>query len=253
MHSPSLEWRRPFRQLPQTGVAAVVLLGLCFAFMRALAVLGPQPLRPLLPLSFALMAATPWLFLRHEGRRQIGIVHANSKISYVWAAVAGALLAVTCGAIGSLLFSTTQDNWFVSIARSFQQSFDTTGKSTLFLFVVFTTPALIFSPLGEEIFFRGMLQRSLEESLPRNASTYIECAAFATVHLCHHGLHWTDNKLSILLPSGLLWMALMFLAAQLFAYWRRVTISIFPSIVSHVAFNAAMSIYIFSFVWDKVG
>lgn len=174
-------------------------------------------------------------------------------MSYAWAAATGALLALTCGAIGSLLFSTTQDNWFVSIAQNFQRSFDTTGKSTVFLFAVFSTPALIFSPLGEEIFFRGVLQRSLEESLPGNAGTYIECGAFAAVHLCHHGLYWTDNTLSVLLPSGLLWMALMFLAARLFAHWRKTTASVFPSVVSHIAFNAAMSIYIFGFVWGKLG
>lgn len=230
----------------------IVLLGVCFAFMRAFGVLGPQQLRPLLPLSFVLMAATPWLFLQQGGRRQIGLVHAKSKMSYVWAATTGTLLALTCGAIGSLLFGTTQENWFISIAQSFQRSFDTAGKSTLFLFVVFTTPALIFSPLGEEIFFRGILQRSLEESLPRNTSTYLECGAFAVVHLCHHGLHWTDNKLSILLPSGLLWMVLMFLAARLFVFWRRVTASIFPAVVSHMAFNLAMSIYIFSFIWEQI-
>ena len=252
MHSHGLEWRRPFRQLPQSGVAAVIFLAVCFAFMRAFSVLGPEQLRPLLPLSFALMAVTPWLLLRHRGRRQIGIVHATSKMSYVWAAATGAFLALTCGAMGSLLFGTTQDNWFVSIAQNFQRSFDTAGKSTLFLFAVFTTPALIFSPIGEEIFFRGILQRSLNESLSWNTSTHIECMAFATVHLCHHGLHWTENKHSILLPSGLLWVALMFLVARLFAHWRRVTASVFPSIVSHMAFNAAMSVYIFSFIWEKL-
>ncbi len=198
------------------------------------------------------MVATPWLFFNQDGRRQIGVVRATSKKSYVPAAATGAVLALVCGVIGSRVYGATQDNWFVSIAQAFYRSFDTTGKSTLLLFVVFTVPAIIFSPLGEETFFRGVLQRSLESSLPRNTSTYIECGAFATVHLCHHGLHWADNKLSLLLPSGLLWMLLMFLAARLFAHWRSATQSIYPSIVSHMAFNAAMSIYIFMFVWEKL-
>lgn len=252
MHANRLEWRGIFRQFPRAGIAAVVVLGVCFAFMRAFGVLGPQYLRPLLPLSFVLMAATPWLFLDRGGRRQIGIVYANSRLTYAWATVTGALLAVACGVIGSRLFGATQDNWFVSIALNFQRSFDTTGNSTLLLFVLFTTPALIFSPLGEEIFFRGMLQRSLEEALPKDISTYLECGAFAVVHLCHHGLRWSGNKPSLLLPSALLWMALMFFAARLFAHWRTIAASIFPAVVSHIAFNATMCIYIFIFVWGRL-
>lgn len=250
--APMLQWRWPFHQRPKTGLAAVILLGVCFAFMRAFGVLGPQPLRPLLPLSFVLMAAAPWLLLRHDGRRQIGIVRACSRTSYAWAAVTGAVLALTCGVIGALLFGATQDNWFVSIARNFQQSFDTVGKPGLLLFAAFAIPALIFSPFGEEIFFRGLLQRSLEEWLPERVSTYIECGAFAAVHLCHHGLYWAGNGLSILLPSALLWVALMFLAARLFAHWRKVSASIGPAIVSHMAFNAAMSIFIFTLVWENL-
>jgi uncharacterized protein len=255
MHSNPLAWRHSFRSFPQLAVAAVILLGLGFALMRAFgalgSVFGSPSLRALLPLSFVLMAITPWLFLSARGRQQIGLARANSAMIYVWAAATGALLALACGVIGSVLFGTTQEHWFVSAAQNFQQSFNTQGKSTLLLFLVFTLPALTFSPVGEEIFFRGLLQRSLEETLPENASTTLECAAFAVVHLCHHGLFWSNGQLSVLWPSALLWVAFMFVAARLFAHWRKTSGSVFPAMVSHMAFNAVMSVYIFSVIWGK--
>jgi uncharacterized protein len=40
---------------------------------------------------------------------------------------------------------------------------------------------VLFSPIGEEIFFRGVLQRALEQRFSVNTSTSIECAAFGLV------------------------------------------------------------------------
>jgi membrane protease YdiL (CAAX protease family) len=111
---------------------------------------------------------------------------------------------------------------------------------------VFTGPAVLFSPIGEEIFFRGVLQRTLEGPLSGPLATRLECGAFAIVHLCHHGLHWEGAALALWLPSGLIWVALMYAAAQLFAHWRKQAGSVFPAIVSHMAFNAAMGVYIFA-------
>jgi len=64
-----------------------------------------------------------------------------------------------------VLFGTSQNNWFISVANNYVNTLDTTGFSTARLHLTFTLPAVIFSPIGEEIFFRGVLQRTLEEYL----------------------------------------------------------------------------------------
>jgi membrane protease YdiL (CAAX protease family) len=123
------------------------------------------------------------------------------------------------------------------------------GKSTFLLFAVFTVPSMIFSPIGEEFFFRALLQRSLEDFTSRSLATVCECSVFAIVHLCHHGLYRTSMGFSFWMPSSIIWAALMFLAGYLFAYFRNTSDSIFPAVVCHMAFNATMGVYIFSVLW----
>ena len=215
MISRSLQWRKWIARCPTCGLYLVALLAACFSLMRAVAVFGPPQLQVLLPLSFTLMAITPWIVLSRFGRDQIGLRRAR----------------------------------FVTIARNFGRSFDTGGKSTFLLFAVFTVPSMIFSPIGEEFFFRALLQRSLEDFTSRSLATVCECSVFAIVHLCHHGLYRTSMGFSFWMPSSIIWAALMFLAGYLFAYFRNTSDSIFPAVVCHMAFNATMGVYIFSVLW----
>jgi len=232
----------------KTALLIVLLLTMVFGAMRVLGVLGPSYLRPLLPLGFCLMAAMPWMLLKPEGRRQIGLTQASGF--YLPALAMGAAAALICFGVGILLFGSTRDNWFVTIGNSYRSIMDTSHFSIAMLHAVFTVPALIFSPIGEEIFFRGLLQRTLEEHFDIQASTILECAAFGLVHLCHHGLLRTAAGIVLLPASGALWVALMFLTALLFARIRKRTGSIYPSMASHAAFNLTMNIVIFSTLWQ---
>jgi membrane protease YdiL (CAAX protease family) len=203
----------------------------------------------MLPLGFVLMSAVPWVFLNTEGRRQIGLRPPSSSLQYAPAVLGGAAAAIVCFAFGMMLFGDGSDNWFISVASNYRSTMDTSRFSTAKLYFIFTIPALLFSPIGEEIFFRGMLQRSLEERLSVNASTSIECAAFGIVHLCHHGLALGAAGLTIRPVSGALWVVLMFLVALMFSLIRQRSGSLFPAMASHAAFNATMNSVIFSFLW----
>ena len=76
------------------------------------------------------------------------------------------------------------------------------------LFWFLTIPALIFSPLGEEIFFRGFLQQIAEERWNHRTGVIVDAGWFALVHLFHHGVLRIDGQIRILPLSGLIWMAL---------------------------------------------
>jgi membrane protease YdiL (CAAX protease family) len=234
-------WRR---MLP-----AVLLLAVLFAAMRFEGMLGPSSLRPLLPASFILMMLAPWLLLNRDGRRDIGL---RAPASWWWvvpAVLAGALAALACFALGMVFFGPRPDNWFVTVAASYRGMMDTSRFSMPMLYLVFTAPALLFSPIGEEIFFRGLLQRALESRCSRPASTVLECAAFGLVHLCHHGLFYGATGLALRPVSGVSWVALMFLTALLLATLRQRTGSLFPAMAAHAAFNATMNGVIFAFLW----
>jgi membrane protease YdiL (CAAX protease family) len=137
----------------------------------------------------------------------------------------------------------------MTVAASYRGMMDTSTFSTLMLHLVFTLPALLFSPIGEEIFFRGILQRALEQRCSARISTALECAAFGVVHLFHHGLVPGAAGWSIRLLSGALWVMVMCLTAVLFATLRQRSGSLFPAMAAHAAFNAAMNAIIFGFLW----
>lgn len=242
----------PFRPRisPAAALWGMVGLGLLFAAMRVVGTLGPAAWRALLPLSFVLMVITPWVLLSKDGRAQIGLkAPSRPLISYGWALAYGISAATACFLLGLALFGTTADNWFVSVAASYQRAMNTTGFSLPMLHLAFTLPAALFSPIGEEIFFRGLLQRTLEMRLSERASTAWECGAFGVVHLCHHGLFWGSTGLGVHVLSGAIWVGLMAATAWGFAVIRKRSGSVFPAVVAHAAFNVGMNVGIFGALW----
>jgi membrane protease YdiL (CAAX protease family) len=231
------------------NVAMLMGLTAVFAAARAIGIMGPAAWRWLLPAGFVLMALTPWLLLDAEQRRKMGLAPSVHPGWFAWAVAGGALAAWLCFAAGYSIFGTGPDNWYVSIGNNYRRTMNTSGFSLLMLHLVFTVPALIFSPLGEELFFRGVLQQALERRLPRSGATAIECGLFAVVHLCHHGLFWSPAGLDWLPLSAALWMVLMFGTAWLFSALRARSASIYPAILAHMVFNLTMNSLIFGFLW----
>ena len=234
---------------PASSLIFITVLVIGFSVMRATGALGPSSLRWLMPLSFCLMAILPWVLLTHEGRRQIGLQKPESFSFYLLAIIAGAGAALFCFALGYLLFGTAVDNWFMNIGNSYKAMMDTSAMSFWMLSLIFTIPAIMFSPIGEEIFYRGQLQKTLEQKFSINISTVIECALFALVHQVHHGIIKTASGLTFLPVSGVIWFVLMFLVAWMFASLRSKSGSIFVAILAHIIFNVTMNTTIFLFLW----
>ena len=109
-----------------------------------------------------------------------------------------------------------------------------------------------FNPIGEEIFFRGYFQRSLETKFSETSSTLIEASWFGGAHLIHHGIVFTTAGIGFLPLSGALWFLLMVGVSCIFAWLRKRHDSIFPAILAHSAFNAVMNTFIFAYLWKLV-
>lgn len=235
--------------IPLTSIVVITILVLIFSSMRATGALGPSNLRWLLPLSFCLMAILPWLLLTADGRLQIGLKKPSFASAYIMAIGFGAGSALLCFVLGIILFGNTNDNWFVNIGNNYKTMMDTSHLSFLMLNLIFTLPAIIFSPVGEEIFYRGVLQKTLEQKLSVITSTIIECSLFSIIHLVHHGIIKTATGLTFLPVSGLLWMLQMFFVALMFSWLRAKTGSIYIAILAHMVFNLTMNFTIFLFLW----
>ena len=234
---------------PTLSILLIALLAILFWGMRATGFFGPAQLGWLLPLGFCIMAVLPWILLTANGRRQIGLQKPASSRFYLIAILSGIGAAVICFLLGYLLFGQTIDNWFVSIGDNYKSRMDTSGMSFWMLSLIFTLPAILFSPVGEEIFFRGMLQKTLEQKWSVAASTVVECSLFSVIHLIHHGILQTATGFSFLPVSGALWVMQMFLVSLMFAWLRMKSGSIFIAIVAHMIFNITMNTTIFLFLW----
>jgi uncharacterized protein len=247
-HTPGLI--KPFRiALLRQAIVWALLLSMFFVAMRLLGTMGGKLWQPLLPLGFVLMMLMPWLLLTAPARRQIGLAHATSATWYGVAVIAGVTAASLCYVIGVMLFDRGADNWFVSVANNYRSTMNTASMDVLRLHLIFTIPALLFSPIGEEIFFRGFLQQALEEKFSATTSTLSEAGLFGVVHLCHHGLFLTAAGIGIHPVSGAIWVTLMFATALLFAWLRQRSGSLYPAMLCHAAFNATMNVWIFSMLW----
>ena len=240
---------KPFLRTVPFGITGLTLaFVLTSIVVRAAAMFGPGSWRPLIVTSFLAMTALPWLVLGGEGRRQIGLQSPRHAGWLALGLLAGASAASACYLLGASLYGAGADNWFVSVARNYQLQ-PTQGWSLLRLHLVFTTAACLFSPIGEEIFFRGFLQKVLEDRHGRTRATLMEAGLFAVVHLCHHGIVASAAGVRLLPVSGALWVAQMFALSLMFAWLRRRSDSILPAILAHTAFNAAMNGWIFARLW----
>ena len=240
---------KPFWRALPFGIAGLTLaFVLASSAGRAAAVFGPASWRALFVVVFVAMAALPWMVLSREGRRQIGLQRPRHPGWLALGLLLGALAASACYLLGATLYGASADNWFVSIARSYQLQ-PTQGWSLLRLHLTFTIIACLFSPIGEEIFFRGFLQKVLEDRHGRTRATVIEAALFGLLHLCHHGILPGAAGVQVLPVSGALWVAQMFVLSLMFAWLRRRGDSVMPAIAAHAAFNAAMNGWIFARLW----
>jgi uncharacterized protein len=224
---------RPPRARPALEPWAVAL-----ALFAAHAVLRVGSLwRPaLLPLSMVLIWPAPWILADREGRRALGLRRPAMR-SLALGAVVGLAALLACAALAFAVHGDSPANWFLQHARALARAGEAVparaGAGTLFWFL--TVPAMVFSPLGEEILFRGFLLRGLAERLGTRAANVVQAALFALIHLVHYGLRPLQPEL---LP---VWLLSMFGVAWLLGWLVRRHGSLWPAVVAHSVFNLAMN------------
>jgi membrane protease YdiL (CAAX protease family) len=248
---------RPIWHAAPVGLSRLTLVFVLLTVMgRAAAMFGPASWRGLMAPVCIAMAALPWIVLSPDGRSQIGICWPERpfwrRTGLVLAACAGAAAAAASFWLGAALYGATPGHWFVSIARTYhEQAGLQAGQdwSLLRLHLTFTLAACLFSPIGEELFFRGYLQRYLERSTSRERAARLQALLFAAVHLCHHGILVGAAGVTVMPLSAVLWMLQMYIVALVLAALRSASGSLLPAIFAHAGFNAAMNAFVFAFLW----
>jgi uncharacterized protein len=200
----------------------------------------------LVPLVFMLMALTPFIFLTRPGRK---LIRLRRPVNPYWLGYGFLLGLGACGGmcmVASLLFGDTMSNWLVNISRSYRLADETLpGFNRYLLFGLYALLGMTISPIGEELFYRGIVHSSLAASFGQQKASHLDSMAFALPHLAHFGWIYHQGQWSFLWLPALLWMLFMFVAAKLFFLAKEETGSLWGAITAHAGFNVAMTGFIF--------
>lgn len=191
------------------------------------------------------MALTPYLLLTKPERVIAGLKRPVNGIWLLNGFLLGGLAAFVIFVIGHVMYGDGQNNWFVSVGRYYVTTPGMEGFSLFQQFLAFTVPALIFSPVGEEIFFRGVMQSVLAETWNYKISVVVNSVLFGVLHLFHHGIIAAQEGIQWLPVSGFIWSFLIMGTGVLFAFVRRKTDAVWGATVAHMAFNLCMNFTIF--------
>ena len=187
-------------------------------------------------LIMTMSAIAPFIFLTKFGRNQIGITKPQNYKWLFFALLAGLIISLLLHFIGQILYDNSFQNWFQYIGKSLDKS-----KG----FAIIASMGMIFSPIGEELFFRGIVHTSFSKSIGEKKASLVDSSAFALTHISHFGLVFINNKWDFYLIPTLIWVASMFLGSLLFIAFRKKVGSILGAIVCHAAFNFGMTYCIF--------
>lgn len=193
---------------------------------------------------FIFMAALPFILLNKDGRKYIGITKPKN---YSWLFLAFILGIFICS-ITFLTFKAfygyTVSNSMVYISQSYVVD-DLNSDNKLIYFAIFAISSMIYSPIGEELFYRGLIHGCFVDKFGENNASRLDSLAFSIAHLSHFGIIYYLGKWNFLLFPTLLWMLSMYILSRVFFICKQKSGSILGPIFSHAGFNFAMIYWIF--------
>ncbi len=190
-------------------------------------------------------AITPFIFLTKYGRKIIGLVKPKNNEWLFYALIIGLIFSIILYFLGDFLYQSTFENWYVYIGKSYNISNGINPNDKLILFAIMSTTGMIFSPIGEELLFRGIIHSSFAKSIGNFKASIVDSLAFALTHISHFGLVFVNNDWNFFVLPTLIWVLGMFLVSVLFYTCRWKSKSILGAIVCHSAFNLGMTYCIF--------
>lgn len=190
-------------------------------------------------------ALAPFVFLTKYGRKKIGIAGPKSYGWLLLAFVGGLTFSFLLYYVGQWLYGNTVENWYTYIGKSYNIPAEINAHDKKVLFLVMAGTGMIFSPIGEELFFRGIVHSSFEQSIGEKKASLVDSSAFALTHISHFGLVFVNNSWRFLPLPTLIWVTGMFTASILFYISRKYSGSILGAFICHSAFNLGMIYCIF--------
>ncbi len=222
----------------------ILILYIFLALIRGFGAFGQENIRILIMVGFILMWILPFFFFSKHGRWSIGIKKVEKPLWLLWGVLIGSSAALAILGVG-MLFTKNNIHWYISIVNQVISPEMRELLPFVSVFFMTTIPSMIFSPIGEELFFRGMIHETIREKTNEKIATLVNSFAFALVHIFHFGFVVEGTTLHYLVGPGIVWFLLMFILSILFTVCRKKSGNIFSAILAHSSFNLIMCVTTF--------
>ncbi|HMQ60584.1 MAG TPA: CPBP family intramembrane metalloprotease [Flavilitoribacter sp.] len=243
IHALSPLWNRLFKFDWRFGLFLIVVL--CAPrFMLVLKANQTGNYAPIGAIMF-LSALVPFIFLNKYGRNKIGIKGAKRVWRLMLSLAVGIVFSLILYFIGEGLFGNSYQNWYQYIGKSYNIPEVIAADEKLTMFAIMAATGMVFSPIGEELFFRGIVHGSFAASIGEQKASLVDSAAFALTHIAHFGLVFINQKWDFYFFPAMIWIAGMFAASILFFKMKQWTGSLLGAIFCHAGFNLGMTYSIF--------
>lgn len=196
-------------------------------------------------LIMVISALIPFIFLTKSGRNAIGITKPKKHGWLFMAFIAGLIFSFLFYYLGQNLYGNSYSNWYSYIGKSYDIPAEINPNEKAILFAIVALTGMVFSPIGEEFFFRGIVQSAFSESIAEKKSSIVGSSAFAITHLAHFGLVYINDHWNYLTIPSLIWVAGLFIVSMVFLVFKKYSGSVFGASICHSAFNLAMIYCIF--------
>lgn len=190
-------------------------------------------------------ALVPFLFLNKKGRKQIGIKGTKRIGALFLSLAAGVIFSLVLYFIGIEQYGGSYQNWYEYIGKSYNIPEVISSSDKLILFAIMAATGMVFSPIGEELFFRGIVHGSFAKSIGDNKAAIVDGSAFALTHVAHFGLVFLNGSWDFYFIPSLIWVASMFIVSILFFKMKQLSGSLWGAIFCHAGFNLGMIYSIF--------
>lgn len=248
MSLSSDDFRKAFCRWIQPGWATAIVLLLVLSTVRFALVLQANVNGSYQYISyfFMLLIVLPFVLLNAQGLKKIGLLKVKSWKGVGWSVLLGVISCTLLFGLMYWFYGQSDYNAFTYIARTYQGLPDTMdSQNRLMYFAIFAGISMFFSPLGEELFYRGIIHENLAVEVDHNNASIIDSLAFSLVHLSHFGIVYLNGEWRFLFWPSVLWMLGLYASCRLFYFARVLSGSILGAIIAHAFFNLTMSYFIF--------
>lgn len=233
---------RFFSYNPTMGLTLIFLFGL----PRFALVLHSYVIRSygLVMFVFFVMWFTPFLLLNKGGRKEIGLKAPVRFWTLPVSFLAGCIICFLLFLTFSLLYDKTTENAFVYIAgNNAINSMSPDSRNIYFLIAVI--PSMLFSPIGEEFLYRGVIHGCFVSRFGERGASVIDSLAFSLTHVAHFGILYISGVWVFTFIPTLIWIVSMFIACQVFFQCKQLSSSVWGAVAAHAGFNFMMMFIVF--------